>query len=75
MTSVEFIIKKLGEGNYTHSAYAIKEEISKWLDEYAQMKVNELKSDVIKSVCPVCKCVAGTTCAHSWHYDNKGNWR
>ena len=40
-----------------------------------EVKNNIVLPDVIKSVCPVCKCVAGTTCAHSWHYDNKGNWR
>ena len=24
-----------------------------------------------KSVCPVCKCINGTTCSHSWHLYNK----
>ena len=47
-------------------------DVIEWM---AERQVNNLrKPDVIKSVCPVCKCIAGSTCAHSWHYDNKNNW-
>ena len=48
-------------------------DVIEWM---AEKQVNNLrKPDVIKAVCPVCECVAGTTCAHSWHYHNKGNWK
>ena len=44
-------------------------DLIEWM---AENQVNNLcKPDVIKSVCPVCKCISGSTCAHSWHYDNK----
>jgi len=26
------------------------------------------KRDSTNLVCPVCKCIAGITCAHDWHY-------
>jgi hypothetical protein len=29
----------------------------------------EIALEERKSVCPVCKCIAGTSCAHSWHYN------
>lgn len=47
------------------------EKIISLMENYAQMKVNELnKSDVIKSVCPTCNCIAGTICGNSWHLYN-----
>ena len=57
-----------------HNAYncLIEEDWSNIVQEIVKVL---RQPDVIKSVCPVCKCVAGTTCAHSWHYDNKGNWK
>jgi hypothetical protein len=53
------------------------QEIVKLIRKYGEQEVANFissKQDVIKSVCPVCKCIAGSTCAHSWHYDN-GNWK
>lgn len=33
------------------------------------------KHNVIESVCPSCKSIPGTTCCHSWHYDNNNRWK
>ncbi len=29
--------------------------------------------ELARLVCPACNCITGTTCGHSWHYDNKEN--
>lgn len=42
--------------------------------EFIEQNAKLRQPAVIKSVCPVCKCIAGSTCAHSWHYNNKNNW-
>lgn len=54
MDAVEFVNEKLGDKNYTHSAYPIlRNEMSEWLDEYYAMKLNE---ETRKDEVVVCQC-------------------
>ena len=62
----------------THAGNVLKilnleEEVDNLKKERKTLKNNLVQADIIKSGCRVCKCFAGTTCANSWHYDNKGN--
>ena len=55
MTAEEFVNKKLGDKNYTHSKYSMfRKEIEEWLNEFAEHQVKLLATPAVsKCVEPV----------------------
>lgn len=51
MNATEFIHSKLGDKMWTHSKYPMhREELAKWLDEYAKLKESKISSNAVLAV-------------------------
>ena len=53
MTAQEFVNKKLGDKNYTHSKYPMsRKEIEDWLNEFAERQVKLLATTAVMESLP-----------------------